>query len=265
MRKIVIFIIAVMILLCIYIVFMHQNRNIDKIIRFANMNYPRVCADVQIAGNNLNISGGNASSKYNNETFNVKDYIFSNNFSDNNSNYAISDKKIYDKITGLPIKAEKINIENTSEIYELDYDMGTPVIVIVDKYNNKNPIQVLYKTENSFLNVSLEIPEKVKTYNLVFAQKVGLYEMSFIFTKGNDVYVVSYLAMDNYMRIIKHFKTKCSNTTFVYITDVFHKNILIYAVGGTQEDIYIKCPTDYKLEDKTICNTIEAIKFKRNY
>lgn len=263
MRKIVIFIIAVMILLCIYIVFMHQNRNIDKIIRFANMNYPRVCADVQIAGNNLNISGGNASSKYNNETFNVKDYIFSNNFSDNNSNYAISDKKIYDKITGLPIKAEKINIENTSEIYELDYDMGTPVIVIVDKYNNKNPIQVLYKTENSFLNVSLEIPEKVKTYNLVFAQKVGLYEMSFIFTKGNDVYVVSYLAMDNYMRIIKHFKTQCSNPSFAYNTDKFHKNISIFIVGGLKEEKDIKCVPNLNLNNENACNSIEVLIFQQ--
>ena len=275
MKKCFLIIIPVLILLCIYVLLKNKYAGPQETKIIGNMSTPRVCANVLIKNNTMHIIGGYSSSSnvskeeiFNLKDSQLKDYASHNVNMDNfDNNYIIVRNTVYNQKTGkeIIVKAKNLYVDNTSEIYELDYDMGTPVIVIVNKYNDQNPIQILYWNEDSFYDTTPKIPKEIKSYNLVSAFKLGLYEMSFIFTKGNDVYVVSYSGMDDYMRIIKHFKTKCSNTAFAYITDVFHKNILIYAVGGTQEDIYIKCPTDYKLVDKTICNTIEAIKFKRNY
>ena len=275
MKKCFLIVIPVLILLCIYVVLKNKYTGLQETKIIGNMNTPRVCANVLIKNDNMHILEGYplplSSNVRKEEIFNLQDNQLKNSVSHNismdnfDNNYIIVRNAVYNRKTGkeIIVKTKNLYVDNASEVYELDYDMGTPVIVIVNKYNTQNPIQILYWNEDSFYDTTPKIPKEIKSYNLVSAFKLGLYEMSFIFTKGNDVYVVSYLAMDNYMRIIKHFKTQCSNPSFAYNTDKFHKNISIFIVGGLKEEKDIKCVPNLNLNNENACNSIEVLIFQQ--
>lgn len=183
------------------------------------------------------------------------------------SRYAIDDQKIYDKKTW-KILGDFDKVNGSSDLYEI-----VPDFVSFNFYNDKEQLVIINKTasgnnlqafwwdpySNKFIKKPIKLPKELLDYKLKDAFQIDPFSIRLIYAKGNNFYILNYYTGRNNVDLIGHFKTKCNNPTFIYLTDdLYHTTI--YAIGGLlYEDNNFNCNNIANKTNKS-CDIIEEIK-----